>query len=168
MRRLATGSWPRLLWALAALVTTPVAEAGPYVTQSGLTRPAPTSITPMLGISGRYGLEVGAKVDFLVANPGFIPHLNNSVFVEGAVFAATDGGPFIAPELRWEFHLHPQWTVYGEAGIEANLGAGDDDPSATLLPAAGGVWRIPGKSFTLRGEVDLAHGAVRAGPSFGF
>lgn len=164
MRRLATLS---ALGSVAlALSWSSVAAAYPYIRQAGRTKPQELSITPMVGISGLYGLEAGVKVDYLLVNPGFIPHLNNSVFLEGGVFVAADGGPFVAPELRWEFHLHPQWSVYGEAGLEANLGAEKDDPSVSIVTAIGAVWRLPGKSFNVRGEVDRAHGAARLGASF--
>lgn len=125
----------------------------------------------MVGASGEYGLEAGAKMDYLLAYPGFIPMLNNAVFIEGEVFVASEH-IFVAPLLRWDFNLHPQWTVYGESGIEANIRTGGSNDGgnqgARLDFGAGAIWRLPSKEFFLRGEVDIAHGAVRVGPMFAF
>ena len=140
----------------------------PYIAQPGATKPSEMSVTPMVGYSGANGVEAGGKVDYLIANAAFIPKLNNSVFIEGEAFFASNGGPFVAPGLRWEFHLHPMWTVYGEGGIEANLNPGRHEPGATLVIAAGAIWHIPAKGYAVRGEVNSGHGALRAGPQFGF
>lgn len=144
------------------------AWANPYIRTPGGTQAHDFSAAPMVGISGHHGIEIGAKGDFLLVNPGFIPMLNNSVYLEGSVFLAARHGFFVAPALRWDFHIHPQWTVYGAGGIEANLNGEEHDDDASILFAAGALWRIPGKGFLLRGEVDAAHGAARVGPVFPF
>jgi hypothetical protein len=144
------------------------AAAQAYIKRAGGTKESEMSVTPMLGISGEFGIEAGAKADFLLVQPGFVPMINDSVFIEGAVFVA-DSHVFVAPLLRWDFNLHPQWTLYGEGGIEVILGSDKDDDGrrhsgARLSFAPGAIWRMPGKSIFLRGEVDIAHGAARAGP----
>lgn len=143
------------------------AAAQPYIRQPGTTRPAETSAAPMIGLSAHHGLEVGGKVDFQLANPGFIPILNNTVFIEGGLFVAQRNGLFVSPALRWDFHIHPQWTMFGVGGLEANLNADDEDEDVALQIAAGAIWRMPGnKGYFIRGEVDAAHAAARIGPVF--
>jgi hypothetical protein len=163
-RRSATTAAAALLVVLSGGQAAAV-ESG-YVKRPRATREFEASVSPMVGVSGRYGPEGGAKVDYLMADAAFVPTLNDAVFLEGAVFVAKER-LFVAPALRWDFNLHPQWTVYGEAGIEANVrtsGDDDDKGGAEIVAAAGVLWRIPEKGFFLRGEVDLGHGAVRVGP----
>ncbi len=142
------------------------ASAAPYIRSPGTAQHHDMAVAPMVGFSGPHGLEVGAKVDVLLSDPGFIPTLNNSVYLEGSAFVAQRRGFFVAPELRWDFHIHPQWTVFGVGGIEANLNADDEEDGVSLVFAAGAFWRIPGKAFLVRGEVDAAHGAARMGAVF--
>lgn len=142
------------------------ASADPWIRTPGGTRPDDMTVAPMVGMSAHHGLEAGAKADFLLANPGFIPMLNNSVSLEASVFVAQRHGVFVAPNLRWDFHLHPQWTVFGVGGIEANLASDDKEEDVALVLAAGAFWRVPGKSFLIRGEIDAAHAAARIGPVF--
>ncbi len=142
------------------------ASANPFIRSPGATHENDVSVTPMVGVSGEYGLEGGIKLDVLLADAAFIPTLNNTVFLEGSFFVAK-GGVFIAPELRWDFNLHPQWTVYGEGGLEVNLRPLHGDRLG-LVAIAGAIWRIPGKSIFMRGEVDAGQEAARLGPVISF
>jgi hypothetical protein len=141
-----------------------------YIKRPGATREPEHTVSPMLGLSSEFGVEAGLKADVLLSTPAFVSSINDAVFLEGAVFVAL-GHVFVSPLLRWDFNLHPQWTVYGEAGIEAILGSGDDEhghSGARLSFAPGAIWHPQGKSYSIRGEVDMAHGAARAGPMFVF
>ena len=153
----------RLITALTLALLARAAEARDYgrprsfIASPGAGHEEPMSVSPSLGISADYGLELGAKLDYLLVDPGFVPGINDTVYLEGALFFA-DASLFIAPELRWDFNLHPQWTVYGEGGLE--LGLGKD---VRLVVCAGAIWHMPGHAWSLRGEVDAAHDTARVG-----
>jgi hypothetical protein len=125
------------------------------------------TVTPMIGPSAALNVEVGVKGSYRVADRGFIPVINNSVAIEGGVFV----GPkhlVIEPLLRWDFHVHPEWTVYPSAGAAFVVG---DLGSHGFFPAtftAGAIWRPTGSSWTFRGEADWLLGSLRAGPMFFF
>ena len=164
------------LAAMAAWSTAAIAK--PYIAQPGAQPQSNMTLTPMVGVSEFYGFEVGAKMGWKISDPGFVPMINNSVYIEGSALVSQSGHLFIAPLLFWGFHLHPQWTVFGEAGAElgAHFGSDSDrDHDATglrhpgtasgLALATGGIWHFQ-KDMSLRLEFDLSHQAPRIGLQF--
>lgn len=150
-----------------AFIATPKAQAQPDV-----------EVSPMLGYSPFYGVEAGAKMGWLLSNPGFVPVINNSVYIEGSAFVAEAGYLFLAPLLMWNFHLHPQWSVFGEAGAELGIrmGArkGDEEintgfrssgHNSGVSIAAGAIYRFQ-HDLALRLESEFATGSLRVGLLF--
>jgi hypothetical protein len=149
--------------------------ARPYIRQIGAVPKGETSVTPMVGI-GADGAELGVKGGYRLSDNGFVPVINNSVSIEGACFLSEIGDGTmlaIAPLLRWDFHLHPQWTAYASGGLEVRFATGGDrddnrrSSGSRVDIAGGGVWHM-NPDFDLRGEVDLAHDSLRAGVEFRF
>ena len=144
-----------------AFIATPGAQTQPGLLASGL-----------IGLSSYYDLEVGGKFAWKIADPGFVPMINNSVAIEGAGIVTSTGQLFIAPLLLWSFHLHPQWSVFAEAGIELGFSTrskekdreldGGDPRGAHVAGTIGGFWRYS-QSLWLRGELDVRHSSARAG-----
>lgn len=163
---------------LATLVSTTASGRAFVATPKAQNEPDQT-VTPWIGASTYYGVELGVKAGWLIANPGFVPQINNSVFIEGSVLVSESGQLFVAPLLQWCFHLHPEWTVYGEAGAELGTRFGDDDDDdddkyfnprrnrrgSGLVLQGGAVWRFK-PDMGLRLEHDLSHNSFRVGLLF--
>lgn len=131
-------------------------------------------ISPMIGNFAFTGTEYGVKASVRILDRGFVPALNNSVSVEGEVFKATwrtfwgeSQSTLYGVTGRWDFHLHPQWTVYGAAGLIqehqqtiADIPVEDSNTAVTIQ--VGGMMVLT-DNFRLRAEWDDLHGAARFG-----
>jgi hypothetical protein len=171
--------WNGLLGLVAAVAVSGVAEARAFIATPGAQRVPDVEVSPMLGISSFYGVEAGAKMGWKISDPGFVPQINNSVYIEGSAFVAEKGYLFLAPLLLWEFHLHQEWSVYGEAGAEAGIKFGsskshDDDWDTSFRPhgrpsglslGAGGIYRFK-PDMALRLESEFTTSALRVGLMF--
>jgi opacity protein-like surface antigen len=84
-----------------------------------------------------FGYQVGGRAAFRIVNRGFIPMLNNSVFIEAGLFyqrATMDYGWLGAPleivysgiripvVMRWDFQLNKSWIFYAAAGVGISFG----------------------------------------------
>lgn len=160
------------LFFVVSLVSSCVALAQdggrPMIRRIGGAPPEDVTLTPMIGASHILDVEIGAKVSKRVADRGFIPVINNSVAVEGGVFIG-NGNLVVEPILRWDFHVHPEWTVY--PGLGAVLMFGDHHVGRGFSPVngvGGAIWRPAGKSWSMRAEVDALLDSLRLGPVFYF
>lgn len=75
-------------------------------------------IAPM-GASG--GLVPIGNVGAKIVNTGFVPDINNQVWVEigGGVHVAFNGGlvsGLFSTHLRWDFIVNDEWTLFAAAG----------------------------------------------------
>ena len=136
---------------------------------------ADTVISPMIGVS-RLLLpvpdQVGAKISIELVPNGFIRALNDSVSAEaGGFFGRYLGDPvlYLIGGMRWDFHLHPEWTVFGAPGLAIRRIADDDDDEALPLVsmAVGGFYNFQ-DNLALRAEVDLFDFVPRFGVAFRF
>ena len=129
-------------------------------------------LTPFFGIGFDDYVELGFAASFLVVPHGFIPPINNSVSVEAAIFqdvAGRDRTGFVGGRMRWDFHLHPQWSVYAAPGAGVRFGDDDRHTGAEITGDMGGFFHL-NDTVSLRGEVGLGdwydHGGLRAGVTF--
>ncbi len=136
---------------------------------------ADTVISPMVGVS-RLLLpvpdQVGVKASIELAPDGFIRALNDSVSAEAGVFTGRyldDPVLYLTGNMRWDFHLHPDWTVFGSPGLQIRRISDDDDdeifPSVSMT--AGGFYNFQ-DNLALRAEVDLFDFVPRVGVAFRF
>ena len=139
----------------------------PLIARPGEAPAEHITVTPMIGPSAYNDIEIGAKASYRIADHGFIPAINNSVAVEGGVFLGFRHF-VIEPLLRWDFHLHPEWTVYPAVGAAFVLGEFGKDGIFPGTVAVGGFWRPQGGRWVIRGEADWILGSLRAGPVFYF
>jgi hypothetical protein len=144
-----------------------------YITD-GNPAPGRFLISPMVGNYALSGFEYGVKASGRILDRGFVPALNNSVSLEGEVFKGTWHGfwgksesLYVAALGRWDFHLHPSWTVYGAAGIlhERMQTVADipvDDTETELDVQVGGMFVIT-DNVRLRAEWDESRASFRFG-----
>ena len=147
-----------------------------YVAQNGHAPRMDYDVTPYIGTMGGGGASTGVLAAYRLTPNGFISVLNNSVSIEGGVNAGMscpdshcDGVFTLSGHLRWEFHVHPQWSVYASPGLA--LGQlkwlGDSDTRKGLFPApkVGAFWRIS-ETRIIRFEYDLDFDSHRIGYTF--
>lgn len=164
---------------LAALLPAQGAFARAYIATPKAQSQPDVEASPMIGGSAYSGFEAGAKFGWLVANPGFVPVINDSVNIEASAFLAAAGYLKLAPLLMWSFHLNPQWSVYAEAGAELGLAFGkkkrnrDDDfdgprrdgRDSGFVIGGGGIYRV-NPTMALRLEHELETQTIRFGLLF--
>ena len=150
------------------------ADARAFIATPGAQSQPANHFTGFVGLSSIYDLELGGKYAWKIADPGFVPVINNSVFIEGSSFVTTTGHIFVAPLLLWCFHLHPMWSVYAEAGAELGFSFKSrtndryDDyyggsPTRAGLSATGGAFWRYSSNMWMRFEIDLRHSSGRVG-----
>lgn len=145
-----------------------------FVTDGGNPAPGRVLLSPMFGGYAISGIEYGAKLSVQVLDHGFVPALNNSVSVEAGAFKGTWHGFFGKSESlfytatgRWDFHLHPSWTVFGGAGLlyEKVLTIADipqDEVEIEPTLVTGGMLVLT-DNLRLRAEFDSASASYRFG-----
>ena len=154
------------------------AASTPYLRQNGNAPKVEYDVTPYVGTYGLNGPALGVFAAYRVAPNGFIAALNNSVSVEGGLNAGSDcdgddcANVFtVSAHMRWDFHLHPNWTAYAAPGVEVGSGRGIGHGSVRhgLFPApkAGGMWWLH-QGGAIRFEVDPLEGVHRVGYMFLF
>jgi hypothetical protein len=99
-----------------------VRDAGPHQ--------RPVDLSAIVGTPGALlvGFGGGLRVSFPLVHDGFIGSINNAVRLEtGAEFyhwsyASFDYDTVAIPlQLRWDFYVAEQWTVFVAAGLAVNL-----------------------------------------------
>ncbi|MBX2800193.1 MAG: hypothetical protein KTR31_21115 [Myxococcales bacterium] len=124
------------------------------------------------------GGAVGARYGIPIVPNGFVPPINNSVYINfgadlyfvGDVFGVGGGNAIGIPvALQWNFYFSDQWSAYAEAGFNAFLWLGDGDffrvGSQNLVTAVGGRYHFS-DSMALIGRVGSPYAAIGLELSF--
>lgn len=161
-----------------------VKDAGPH------TRPVDLSVfggTPGALLVGFGG---GLRVSFPLVHDGFIGTINNAVRLETGVefyhwsFAGFDYETVAVPlQLRWDFFLTEQWTVFAAMGVAINVYYFEDDAgffdapentslwgfgSGALITSAFGVGALLNFSESVSLRLDASLNLLGAGLTFRF
>ncbi|NUP07475.1 MAG: hypothetical protein HOW73_15605 [Polyangiaceae bacterium] len=99
---------------------------------------------PYFGVPGVGG---GLRASIEVADPAFIPKLNNTIAISFGMDVTTcdvchnDAVLYFPVALQWNFFFSKEWSAYGEVGpmIRADLG---DQVLPDLYVAAGGRYQF--------------------------
>jgi len=115
-------------WAQRGSITTDqpamsfVSDAGPHARPVDLSVFGGTPGALLVGFGG------GIRVAFPLLHDGFLGSINNAVKLETGVefyhwsFAGLDYESIAVPlQLRWDFYLTPQWTVFAAMGVAVNV-----------------------------------------------
>lgn len=129
-------------------------------------------LSPMATLTPFGTQEIGARFSTELWNDGFISALNDSVSVEGSAFfgrwKSRDGSSsYFSGNMRWDFHLVPEWTVFAAPGFSLRkFGSGS---ASYVLPSTqvGGFWNFQ-ENMALRADVELEHLTPRFGVAFRF
>jgi hypothetical protein len=148
--------------AAAVLFSPPAAQAQSYV-QTPYQGRRPLELDLHAGFVWHgHGLATGARFSIPIVHNGFIPKLNNAVFIDfGADFYFIEAPrihghpPGYRPGLGfpvamcWEFYFSDKWSAFGEVGVNVMLdpwllaGAGmHAHPAHWILFGAGGRFRF--------------------------
>lgn len=180
--------WAPAAWAQRGSLTTDqpamsyVRDAGPH------SRPVDLSV--LVGTPGALlvGFGGGVRVSFPLIHDGFIGSINNAVRLEtGAEFYHWAFGGFsyetiaIPLQLRWDFFLTEQWTVFAALGVAVNVyyfedGAGFFDApdntdlwgfgSGALITSAAGFGALLNLSEALSLRLDASLNLLAIGLTF--
>lgn len=123
-------------------------------------------------VDGYAGVGLMGNFAKKIVHQGFIPELNNQVFVE-----AEFGPIFLKPKdsmqtswgyslhLRWDFQKDLNWTLYAIGGLGGVFTSEDLGKRAELYPRFGvGAFLYLRDEFSLRGEI--SHEFTAIGASF--
>ncbi len=103
-----------------------------------------------------------------IIHQGFVPEINNQVWVEfeaGPLFVSGSSAFIYSAHLRWDFHKDQTWTFYGLGGLGGNITGEKLGSHWELFPRFGvGAFCKVNPQITLRGE--LSHELFVAGVSF--
>jgi hypothetical protein len=154
-----------LAFGLCALGVSPPASAQNLIKRPRAHTPYTTELEPHLSFGGHHGLfgGPGIRATWPVADPAFIPKLNNSVgigvgadFYFDADYCHSHGGNRHCHEtelsipivMQWNFWFTKHWSAFGEPGVVLGLRPHND---LGLNIAVGGRYQInDGIALTLR------------------
>lgn len=164
-----------ILLGMLAMVITDGAMARSRVRQhfieSNTSPRADWVVSPMVGVFPFAAVELGGKVSHEFVPDGFIDAINDSISGEASLFVGKyrgDSSSYIAGNMRWDFHLVPEWTVFGAPGISVRQVEGEDNDTFPRVSfQLGGFWNIQ-PNLALRADVDLEDVNPRGGISFRF
>lgn len=118
-----------------------VRDGGPHTRPIDLSVFAGTPGALLVGFGG------GVRVSFPLMHDGFIGSINNAVrFETGAEFYHWSFGGFayetiaVPLQLRWDFFLTEQWTVFAAAGVALNVYYFEDDAGFFDAPKNTDLW----------------------------
>ncbi|MCX6125798.1 MAG: hypothetical protein NTV34_13780 [Proteobacteria bacterium] len=149
------------------------ASSRPYIRQTGASQRGEFDVTPFIGsIPGR-GFSLGVLGGYRFVQSGFISTLNNSVSAEAGLtlgnscLSSRCHDVFIVSgNMRWDFHVHPKWTVYGAPGLALGTASSLDSSSVRtglfLDPKVGAFFWLS-KRNALRFEHDVNFESHRVG-----
>src|SRR5262249_22297313 len=89
--------------------------------------------------------------------PGFVPDLNDTVWIEaevGPMFTSGATAFMYSAHLRWDFEKDPIWTFYALGGLSGSITPASLGSHFELFPrfGAGALWTVS-PLFQLRGEL---------------
>ena len=119
-------------------------------------------------IEPKYGISVSGNVAKKIIDQGFIPGINNQVFVEieaGPVFVSGHAPLFWSTHLRWDFVQNETWGFYSLAGLAGQISGVELGDRALVFPRFGaGVFYHLQQNMSIRAE--LSHELIGVGLSF--
>lgn len=123
----------------------------------------------MATVDGTVGLATLGTAAKKIVHHGFVPDLNNQVFIEtqiGPLFVSSEVGVQYSAHLRWDFQKDEEWIFYGLAGLGGlviDLGAAGTSWRVYPRTGIGTLWKV-GHQLRLRGE--LSHELIGLGVVF--
>lgn len=165
----------KLITLLAALTSLSFASASAHAAEAwkGVPSDKEFSAGAMAGlgvIDATAGFSLLGTVAKKIVKQGFVPDLNDSVWVE------FEGGPFFAKgsvafaysaHLRWDFVKDDDWTFYAVGGLGGNVTGKDLGDRWELFPRFGvGTMARLNQEIAIRAE--LSHEFVVVGANFFF
>lgn len=153
-----------LLLGLAVFVAAPDAHAQNLIKRPRAHTQYTTELEPHLSLGGYHGLlgGPGVRASWPVADPAFIPKLNNSVAIgvgaefhfhdychrHGGVDHCHDTTLAIPVAMQWNFWFTKNWSAFGEPGVVLGLRPHND---LGLNIAVGGRYQFnDGIALTVR------------------
>ena len=125
------------------------------------------TLSPMFGAAFRetgVGIAVAGSAAIRLLEHGFIPDINNQVFLEtqlGGIFFPNRDVFSYAAQLRWDFVKDDRFTVFAVGGLGGRIGGG----AWNIFPRFGvGMMVAVARSFDLR--FDFTQDALMTGLSF--
>ena len=114
------------------------------------------------------GFALVGNVARKIVHRGFIPDINDQVFVElqmGPLWMKGATALFYSTHLRWDFRKDAEWTFYALGGLGGHFSPRALGDHATLLPrlGVGAFWRVA-PLVNLRGE--FSHELLAVGVSY--
>lgn len=108
-------------------------------------------------IDSSVGLAVAGAASKKIVRQGFVPDINNTVFIEallGPVFVAGSAQFSYSTHLRWDFIRDEEWTFYALGGLGGYFTGQSMGNQSLLYPrfGSGVFWNIS-EYVTLRGEL---------------
>jgi len=127
----------------------------------------------LLGLAifdGRAGFSFLGSVARKIVDRGFVPDINNQVFIEaelGPFFIEGENGVFVSAHLRWDFRKDDRWKFFALGGVGSQITGSGLGDAFRVYPRLGlGTMLSITPILSLRGEV--SHEAVLVGPAFAF
>lgn len=121
-------------------------------------------------IEPKYGLSVIGDVAKKILNQGFIPGIDNQVFIEleaGPVFVQGHAPFFWSSHLRWDFTQDENWSFYALGGLAGQITGIELGDRALIFPRFGaGIFYHLQQNMSIRAE--LSHELIGAGLNFEF
>ena len=114
------------------------------------------------------GFAVIGTVAKKIAHQGFVPDINNQVFIEaqlGPMFHNSVVSWLFSGHLRWDFVKDETWTFYALGGLGGDVLNLEPENLVTVKPRFGvGAFYSLTEMLRIRGE--LSHNLIAAGVSF--
>lgn len=114
------------------------------------------------------GLAVIGTAAKTVLQRGFVPDINNQVFVEGEfgpLFVSGGAVVTYSGHLRWDFHMNQEWSFFALGGLGGLISGDRFGNRWSLYPRFGiGAFWLFKPDLALRGEI--SHELIVVGLSF--
>ncbi|MCB0403423.1 MAG: hypothetical protein KDD51_01460 [Bdellovibrionales bacterium] len=115
-------------------------------------------------IGGTVGFGLTGAIAVKIAHEGFIPDINDQVFLEfqgGPLFLAPSAAAVYGLFMRWDFHKNDDFSLYSLGGVGGTVNPTRVYPRVAL----GMIYRLSG-DLALRAE--LSHEFIGAGIAIDF
>jgi hypothetical protein len=119
-------------------------------------------------LNSTLGLAIIGTVAKTILQNGFVPEINNQVFLEaevGPLLTHRGTALIYSGHLRWDFNRNAEWSFFGLGGLGGVVSGENLGNAWQLFPrfGVGAFWKIR-KELILRAE--LSHELIVAGVSF--